>query len=211
MTAYLPELPNPPATAPITRQTDDTGHPAPGGTASHPITIRAALPSDMADVTRIYAPYVLSTTISFETEVPSVETMMARHHAIVAAGTPYLVAVLDHRVVGYAYAGPYKARAAYRFTVEHSVYLDASVTGRGLGRRLLEALIAACRDAGIKEMIATVAGDDNAPSIGVHTRCGFVPVGRLKHVGFKYDRWIDVTLMQLSLDDAPHASEDALP
>ena len=176
-----------------------------------PITIRAATSSDMVDVARIYAPYVLSTTISFETDAPSVETMMARHHAIVSTGAPYLVAVLDERVVGYAYAGPYKTRAAYRFTVEHSVYLDASVTGRGLGRRLLEALIAACRDAGIKEMIATVAGDDNAPSIGLHTRCGFVPVGRLKNVGFKHDRWIDVTLMQLSLDESRLASKHAIP
>ncbi|KKB64837.1 hypothetical protein WM40_02110 [Robbsia andropogonis] len=166
------------------------------------ITIRAATPADMTDVARIYAPYVLSTTISFETEPPSVDAMRQRYHDIVAANAPYLVAVQDDRVVGYAYAGTYKARAAYRFTVEHSVYLDASVTGRGLGRRLLENLITACRRAGFKEMIATVAGDDNAASLGLHARCGFVPIGRLKNVGFKYDRWIDVTLMQLSLRDA---------
>ncbi|WP_347557131.1 N-acetyltransferase family protein [Robbsia sp. KACC 23696] len=202
-------MPDHPPTALDTPLRADATHAATGTCDASAIAIRAATPADMVDVARIYAPYVLSTTISFETEAPSVETMVQRHRDIVAAGAPYLVAVMAGRVVGYAYAGPYKARAAYRFTVEHSVYLDGTVTGRGLGRRLLESLIAACRAAGIQEMIATVAGDDNAASLGVHARCGFVPIGRLRNVGFKYDRWIDVTLMQLSLRDTVDAASPA--
>ena len=163
------------------------------------IVLRPARPSDMAAVAAIYSHYVLHTAISFEIDPPSANVMTQRYEDILAAGAPYLVATHHDTVVGYAYAGTYKPRAAYRHTVEHSVYLEPSAAGRGIGRLLLERLVDACTEAGFREMVATVAGDDNHASLRLHERCGFVLVGKLKNVGFKHGRWIDVTLMQRSL------------
>lgn len=163
------------------------------------IVLRAARLSDIEQIARIYAHYVSHTTVTFETEPPSADELALRYHEICAAGAPYLVAAEGDRILGYAYAAPFKSRAAYRYTLEHSIYLDRGATGRGLGRTLLEKLIEACTLAGFAEMLATVAGDDNHASLALHARCGFVPVGKLKNVGFKHDRWLDVTLLQRSL------------
>jgi L-amino acid N-acyltransferase YncA len=164
--------------------------------------IRVACLPDIEEIARIYAYYVTNTTVTFETDPPSVEEMKRRFQAVLAAGAPYLVAVEDDRILGYAYAAPFKPRAAYAKTLEHSVYLASAAAGRGIGRRLLEALIVACRERGFTEMIATVAGDDNQASLQLHARCGFVLAGILKNVGFKHDRWLDVTLLQRSLRGA---------
>lgn len=167
------------------------------------IFLRAARLSDMDQIARIYAHYVSHTTVTFETEPPSADEMARRCRDIRAAGTPYLVAVDGETILGYAYAAPFKTRAAYRHTLEHSIYLDRDAAGRGIGRMLLEKLVETCTSSGFAEMIATVAGDDNPASFALHARCGFVPVGKLKRVGFKHDRWLDVTLLQLSLRREP--------
>jgi phosphinothricin acetyltransferase len=163
------------------------------------IAIRAARLSDIEQIARIYADYVTNTTITFETTPPSANELAERYHDIRAAGAPYLVAVDGETVLGYAYAAPFKTRAAYRYTLEHSIYLDPRATGKGLGRALLDELIETCRLLGFAEMIATVAGDDNQASLALHARCGFLPVGVLRKVGYKHDRWLDVTLLQRSL------------
>ena len=119
--------------------------------------------------------------------------------AIAAAGQPWLVAVRGTRVAGYAYAGPYRMRPAYRFTTEDSIYLAPDALGEGLGRRLLEALIDACTARGDRQMIAVIGDSANAPSIAVHARTGFEHVGVLRAAGRKFDRWIDVVLMQRAL------------
>ncbi|MCG5075063.1 GNAT family N-acetyltransferase [Paraburkholderia tagetis] len=167
------------------------------------ITLREARLSDMEQIACIYAHYVTHTTVTFETEPPSVDELAQRYRDIRAAGAPYLAALQGDTVLGYACAAPFKARAAYRYTLEHSIYLDRSAAGKGLGRMLLEKLIEQCTLAGFAEMLATVAGDDNHASLALHARCGFVPVGVLKNVGFKHDRWLDVTLMQRSLRSEP--------
>ncbi|SAL05474.1 N-acetyltransferase GCN5 [Caballeronia calidae] len=166
------------------------------------LLVRAACLSDIEEIARIYAYYVTNTTVTFETVPPSIEEMKRRFDDVVAAGAPYLVAVEDDRILGYAYAAPFKPRAAYARTVEHSVYLASDAAGRGIGRRLLEELVVASRDRGFTEMIATVAGDGNHASLRLHARCGFVPAGILRNVGFKHDRWLDVTLLQRSLRGA---------
>ncbi|MCA8171615.1 GNAT family N-acetyltransferase [Burkholderia gladioli] len=163
------------------------------------IVLRAARLSDMEQIARIYAHYVTHTTVTFETEPPSIDELERRYLDIWVAGTPYLVALEGDTILGYAYAAPFKARAAYRYTLEHSIYLDPNAVGKGLGRKLLEQLIETCSHLGFAEMLATIAGDDNHASLGLHARCGFVPVGLLTRVGFKHDRWLNVTLMQRSL------------
>jgi phosphinothricin acetyltransferase len=163
------------------------------------IVIRPACLSDMEQIAQIYAHYVMHTTVSFETVPPTAEELAQRFSDIVAAGAPYFVAVENDVVLGYAYAAPFKPRAAYRYTVEHSIYLAREAIGKGLGRVLLEKLIESCRLLGFAEMLATVAGDHNHASLALHARCGFVPVGVLKNVGYKHDRWLDVTLLQRSL------------
>ncbi|CAM2157371.1 Phosphinothricin N-acetyltransferase [Pararobbsia alpina] len=167
--------------------------------ASDTILIRPASAADIASICKIYGYYVTHTAISFEIEPPTTSVMLQRYEEVISTGAPYLVATRDDDVIGFAYAGAYKSRAAYRHTVEHSVYLAADSSGRGIGRLLLERLIEACVEAGFREMIATIAGDDNHASVRLHERCGFLPAGKLKNVGFKQGRWLDVTLLQKSL------------
>jgi L-amino acid N-acyltransferase YncA len=120
---------------------------------------------------------------------------------VVDAGLPFLVATLDDDVAGYAYCGPWKTRPAYRQTVEDSIYLAPDALGRGLGGRLLDALLTACAEADIREVIAVVAdgGAESQASLALHRGRGFAEVGRLRSVGYKHDRWLDTVLLQCSL------------
>lgn len=153
---------------------------------------------DIPAITAIYAHYVLTSAGTFELEPPD-EAEMARRLAAAQEGAfPFLAAEMDRRIVGYAYASAFRPRAAYRFTVEDSVYVDAGFVGKGVGRELLRELIAACRAAQFRQIIA-VMGGENPASIGLHASHGFVLVGVLREVGFKFDGWRDVTLMQLTL------------
>jgi L-amino acid N-acyltransferase YncA len=162
--------------------------------------IRPAKTTDIAAITRIYAPAVEHGTASFELDAPD-ETEMARRMAdLIGKGFPYIVAEIDGVLAGYAYAGPYRARPAYRHTVENSVYIAPDMQRAGVGRALLAALIEACEARGFRQMIAVI-GDSTkqAASIGLHEALGFRHVGILDHVGFKHGRWLDSALMQREL------------
>jgi L-amino acid N-acyltransferase YncA len=163
------------------------------------VTIRPSHDNDMGTLTDIYRHHVLHGTASFETEAPDLAEMMRRRADLVGRGMPHLVLEQDGRVRGYAYAGPSRPRAAYRDTVENSVYLAPDAIGLGFGRLLLEALIAACTQLGLRQMVAVVGDSANLPSIRLHERLGFRRVGTLQAVGFKHGRWLDTVLLQRAL------------
>jgi phosphinothricin acetyltransferase len=166
----------------------------------HPsIAIRAAHPDDLAAIQAIYAHYVTTSVASFETVPPDLAEMSQRFVAIRARGFPYLVAEIDGAVVGYAYAGTYRARAAYDYAVEDSVYVAPDRQGRGLGRALLGALIATCTQAGYRRMIAVIGDSANLASINLHLALGFSPAGVLPSAGYKHERWVDSVMMQRAL------------
>jgi phosphinothricin acetyltransferase len=125
--------------------------------------------------------------------------MAKRRAAVLALRLPYLVAERDGRTVGYSYATPYRARSAYRFTIENSVYVEADLRGAGIGYMLLSALIARCETRDWRQMIAVIGDSANTASIGLHAKLGFQPVGTLRAVGFKFGRWVDTVLMQRAL------------
>jgi phosphinothricin acetyltransferase len=168
--------------------------------------LRTALPADLPAIQSIYGYHVLHGLGTFETEPPSVDEMRLRHAQVTAAGFPYLVAVDAGRVLGYAYANHFRTRAAYRYTVEDSVYVAPDDLARGVGKTLLNDLVGRCTALGLRQMLAVIGDADNAASIGVHRACGFQHAGVLKAVGHKFDRWVDVVIMQRTLagsDDGP--------
>jgi len=156
---------------------------------------------DLPAIARIYSHHVVHGLASFELEPPSLEEMTHRHADIVGRGYPYIVAERDGRLAGYAYASAYRARPAYRFAVENSVYVDPDVRRSGIGRALLSALIAACEQRGYRQMIAVIGDSANHDSIGLHVACGFAMVGTLPAVGWKFERWVDSVLMQRALGE----------
>jgi phosphinothricin acetyltransferase len=129
--------------------------------------------------------------------------MRKRMETLLAGRFPYIVAEVDGAVAGYAYAGPYRARPAYRFTVENSIYVAPEMHRRGIGRVLLKALIEASAASGFRLMIAVIGDSNQAGSIGVHKALGFQDAGVFKNVGYKFDRWLDTVHMQLPLGDGP--------
>lgn len=163
--------------------------------------LRSATPTDLPVITAIYRHHVLTGTASFEEVPPSESDMAERMRAIRDRGLPYLCVEVAGEVAGYAYAGPYRPRSAYRFTVEDSIYLAPGQEGRGIGRLLLQQLIKDCRALNLREMVAVIGDSANMASIGLHRRLGFRDVGVLQRVGFKFDRWVDSVLMQLSLQE----------
>jgi L-amino acid N-acyltransferase YncA len=163
--------------------------------------IRAATAADLPAITEIYDHAVRYGTATFELIPPDLAEMTRRFGALMDGGFPYLVAALDGRVIGYAYAGPYRPRPAYRFTVENSVYLAPSIHRRGIGLQLLQRLIAESEARGYRQMIAVIGDSANAGSIGVHTRCGFQMIGTHPDVGFKFGRWLDTVMMQRALGE----------
>jgi len=165
------------------------------------IAIRAAEPADIAAITRIYAHAVRCGTASFEIEPPDEAEMARRQRALIDGGFPSLVAEADGAVAGYAYAGPYRPRPAYRFSVENSVYVAPEAHRRGVGRALLDRLIAEAAARGFRQMIAVIGDSDQAASIALHRAAGFRLVGTIAAVGFKHGRWLDSVLMQLELKE----------
>ena len=161
--------------------------------------IRSANAADVTDITTIYGHHVLHGLGTFEEIPPDGEDMAERIARVSAAGLPWLVASDHTGVLGYAYAGPFRARAAYRFTVEDSVYVAPQSMGRGLGRDLLAAVITACETAGMRQMLAVIGDSANAASIGLHASLGFTHTGVATAVGFKHDRWVDIVFMQRAL------------
>jgi phosphinothricin acetyltransferase len=140
-------------------------------------------------------------TATFELVPPDLAEMTRRFRALTDGGFPYFVAVLDGRVVGYAYAGAYRPRPAYRFTVENSIYLDPSIHRRGVGLQLMQRLITECEARGYRQMIAVIGDCANAGSIRVHAKAGFTLIGTHPSVGLKFGRWLDTVMMQRALGD----------
>jgi L-amino acid N-acyltransferase YncA len=161
-------------------------------------TIRPAASEDVVAVAALYAYFVRTSTATFELDPPDAAEIARRMEAVHQLGLPYLVAEQDRRIVGYGYATQFRPRPAYRFTVEDSVYVDPASARRGIGRQLLTTLIEASRKAGARQMIASIGGE-NPASVALHAAHGFEPAGILRAVGFKFDQWLDVTLMQRSL------------
>ena len=162
-------------------------------------TIRPSRDEDVAAITAIYGHHVLHGLASFE-EVPPDHTEIARRRGdIVARGLPYLVAERDGRVVGYCYAGPFRPRIGYRYTLEDSIYVDASEVGRGMGRRLLAPVIQRCTELGYRQMVAVIGGRETVASIRLHESLSFKHIGVFQAVGFKFGRWVDTVLMQRAL------------
>ena len=165
------------------------------------LEIRPTSASDLPAITKIYEHAVLHGTATFELIAPDLAEMTRRFRALTDGGFPYLVAELDGRLSGYAYAGPYRPRPAYRFTVENSIYLDPAIHRRGVGLMLLRRLIAECEQRGYRQMVAVIGDSANAGSIGVHTACGFQMIGTHPNVGLKFGRWLDTVMMQLPLGE----------
>ncbi len=164
-----------------------------------PITIRPATPADAPAIAAIYGHRVLHGLGTFEEEPPPASEIEARMAAVQTANLPYLVVADDH-ILGFAYAAAFRPRAAYRYTVEDSIYIAPDAVGRGVGRALLGAVIAACEALGKRQMIAVIGDSGNAASIGLHTALGFEHSGIGRSVGFKHGRWVDIVWMQRALN-----------
>ncbi|MFC4484836.1 MULTISPECIES: GNAT family N-acetyltransferase [Cupriavidus] len=167
-----------------------------------PFHLRDATPDDVPAIHAIYAHHVVHGRASFEEVIPSVDDMRQRYAEVLKKHLPYIVAERDGEVLGYAYASSYRARSAYRFAIEDSIYIDHRHTGEGLGRALLAELIARCETGPWRQMVAVVAltaSGEGAGSVAVHERLGFRTVGRLESVGLKHGQWIDTVLMQRPL------------
>ena len=165
------------------------------------LAIRPAVPSDIPAVTAIYDHAVRHGTASFELEPPDAAEMARRFQALAGGGFPYLVAEVDATIAGYAYAGPYRPRPAYRWSVEDSVYVAPALHRRGVGGALLARLIAEGERRGFRQMIAVIGDSAQAPSIELHRAAGFRLIGACENVGFKFGRWLDTVMMQRDLGE----------
>jgi L-amino acid N-acyltransferase YncA len=163
------------------------------------VTIRPSRDGDVNAITAIYSYHVLHGTASFEEVPPEPHEMVQRRRDVIARGLPHLVAERSGRVLGFCYAGRYHTRSGYRFTVEDTIYVDAAEVGRGIGRALLATLLERCTEQGYRQMVAVIGGSDNWPSIRLHEALGFARIGVLGTIGFKFDRWVDIVLMQRPL------------
>lgn len=164
--------------------------------------IRPAEPGDLGGVQEIYNHYVLNTVVTFDEEATTSAYWQERFDYLQRLGLPFLVAVSPAgQVLGYALVNPWRQRGGFRHTVENSIYLSPAAQGRGLGGALLEALLDACRTAGIREVVAVISDKGAEASIRLHERFGFAEVGRLGKVGFKFGRWLGTVLLQKSLKE----------
>ena len=167
--------------------------------------IRGCAERDIPEITAIYREAVLNGRASFELDPPDEAEMARRRSVLVEGGYPYLVAERDGRVAGYGYAGAYRARPAYRSTIENSVYVAPGMHRNGIGRTLLASLIEASTERGFRQMIAVIGDSANEASIRLHEAAGFTHVGVLRSVGWKHERWLDTVLMQRALGDGDTA------
>jgi L-amino acid N-acyltransferase YncA len=162
-------------------------------------TIRPSQPEDLSAITAIYQHHVLHGTGTFEIEPPSLPDMTARREDVLSKGLPYLVIEENGQVQGFAYCNWFKPRPAYRFSAEDSIYLAPNASGKGWGRWLMAELCRAAEAAGIRKLIAVIGDSGNAASIGVHTSVGFQSVGVVKACGWKFNRWLDIVMMEKAL------------
>jgi phosphinothricin acetyltransferase len=163
------------------------------------VALRAATRADIPAITRIYAEAVEHGTASFELEAPDEAEMTRRLQALIDGGFPYIAAEIDSVLIGYAYAGPYRPRRAYRFSVEDSIYVDPGAQRKGVGRALLQKLVEESERRGFRQMIAVIGDSAQTPSIELHRAVGFHMIGAIENVGYKFDRWLDTVLMQRAL------------
>ena len=171
-----------------------------------PCLIRPSTPADLSAVTAIYGWNVAHGTGTFELDAPDAAEMARRRNDVLSKDLPWLVAERDGRVLGYAYANHFRPRRAYRFCLEDSIYLADDAKGQGLGKLLLAELLARCEAAGARQMLAVIGDSANAGSIGVHRALGFEQVGLLSAAGWKFERWLDVVMMQKSLGLGQHCA-----
>ena len=173
------------------------------------IVVRDASPSDVPAIQEIYGHHVIHGRGSFEEAPPDAAEMRRRFEDVRALGLPYIVAVEKGRVLGYAYAGLYRTRPAYRFTVENSVYVRADRGGRGIGSMLLDELIRRCAAAGRRLMVAVIGDSRNVASIALHARAGFLFSGVIRNVGYKHGLWLDTVIMELPLGEGANTHPPA--
>ena len=172
-------------------------------------TVRDARPDDLAAITTIYAESVANGRGTFELEAPDDVEMASRLAAVEALGLPRLVVEIDGAVAGYAYAGPFRTRQAYRYMVEDSIYVAPWARGRGVAGALLDALIVRCEAMGLRQMVAVIGDAENVGSIALHRTRGFTDAGVFKAAGWKHDDWRDVVFMQRALGDGDATAPDA--
>ena len=170
------------------------------------VAVRPATPLDLPAIQAIYAHHVLEGLASFEETAPSLEEMQRRYAEVSKRGLPYLVADLEGAIAGYGYCSPYRARSAYRFALEDSVYVRKDMAGRGVGGAVLGALVERSAELGYRQLIAIIGDSGHEASIGLHASAGFVRVGTLRSVGYKHGRWVDSVIMQ-----RPLGAGDGLP
>lgn len=171
--------------------------------------VRELTAEDIPAVTAIYAESVANGRGTFELEAPDEAEMARRLAAVAALGLPRLVAELDGAVAGYAYAGPFRARQAYRFMVEDSIYVAPEARGRGVAGLLLDALIDGCERMGLRQMVAVIGDSENLGSIALHRSRGFADAGLFRAAGWKHDDWRDVVFMQRALGEGERTAPDA--
>ncbi len=164
-----------------------------------PVDIKHATIDDVVFIQQIYAHHVATGLGTFEEVAPTFAEMTARFNKITEQNFPFIVAKLEGEVIGYAYAGHFRERSAYRFTVEDSIYIAPAYCGHGVGRILLDELILRCRARGYKQLLAVIGDSNNHGSINLHQKCGFTLTGVMKDVGYKFERFVDVVIMQLTL------------
>ncbi len=172
------------------------------------MAIRSANANDAEALAAIYGHHVLHGFGTFEEAAPSPTEMAGRLAAVVERGLPYLIAEIEGAVAGFAYAAPFRTRAAYRYTVEDSVYIAPDRLGQGVGKALLTAVIEATVAMRLRQMVALIGDSENAGSIALHRACGFQPVGVFRGLGFKAGRWVDVVMMQRTLNAGAEAAPD---
>jgi phosphinothricin acetyltransferase len=173
------------------------------------VSLRPATAADAPALAAIYGDACLHGVGTFEEVPPPADEMAARLSAVLGRGLPYLLAEIDGQVAGFAYAAPFRLRAAYRFTVEDSVYIHPDFKGRGVGRALLARVLAECEAMGLRQVIAVIGGSDNQGSIGLHRALGFQHQGVMTGVGHKFGQWRDIVMMQRALNGGIGTAPDA--
>ena len=163
------------------------------------VDVRPATPDDLGAVQAIYAHHVLKGLASFEEEPPPREEIARRFKEVIGAGLPWIVAQYGDAVVGYGYCALYRTRSAYRYCLEDSIYVRHDMHGQGIGKRLLAELVRRCEGLGYRQLVAVIGDSAHVASINLHASAGFLRVGTLRSVGFKFGRWVDSVIMQRPL------------